>query len=214
MSVSISPSVEEIYNVIDKLAKRISNYRNEPKDTICLGLSLIYKNIEDWYNEINDIFSPDIAKSTADIKDDAEREARVKQLVHYVKRKKRQPAAKRSIEFLVRIQKRYEPGKLRNLINQLDMEKIAIIKDRIKREEWGFIDLAIDQKSQWKAEFIRTKRWDVAAEKIDKWMDYLDSRREEIREAAFSVIDCLDCKEEGMDALYAKLKSSDNKGSS
>lgn len=214
MSVSISPSVEEIYTVIDKIAKRISDYRNKDENTICLGLRLIYKNIEDWYNEIDDVFSPDIAESTAEITDEAERKARIKELVHYVKRRRRQPAAKRSIDFLKRIEKRYNNGEFRSLINKLDIKKITEIKDRIEREEWGFIDLAIEKKSQWKDEYIRTKRWDIAAENIDKWMDYLDNRREEIRGLVFSVIDELKCQGQDMDDLYASLKGSNNKGSS
>ena len=50
----IEITVDELLNIFDTISNRINKDRN----TLCLVLDLANFNVQDWYNEIKDKFSP------------------------------------------------------------------------------------------------------------------------------------------------------------
>jgi len=150
MSLDVKIPVEEIDRVLRKLISDISKFRNRHKEGVCLGLTLIYKNIDEWYNEINAVYSREIsAQITPGGIDKEKRGDIITEITTLTRRSRKQIPAGNSKEFLEKIVNDKDYRKvLDNLEPTITPSEIETLKQDILREdkEHGFIDLALEQK--------------------------------------------------------------------
>lgn len=199
-------SVEETDRVLRRLIHDVSKFRNRHREGICLGLTLIYKNIHGWYNEINDVFSPEIAEQITGEIDQEKHRGIITKITKFTRRSRRQVQGRNSTKFLEQIMNDKDYRKVLDKSN-INIDSIESLKQDILRDdkEHGFVDLALDRKRSWLKQAAQEKNWKVEAEVIDSWIEELEYKHNVIIDMISGLLNKLACTDEKAHALYEEL---------
>jgi hypothetical protein len=187
MNASATVTAQTIIDLLEKLSGRL----NRDKNAICGGLSLTNQTIFNWYNSLNERFSVEIANSF--VNEGSKRTSEeINFLLSYIYKAEYAPTARRCIEFLRDIERRYNSGELRRLVNQMDTNKLFNIYETLVPR---FIDHAIQGKTDYFGlEKLKQDRGGFEeAETIKRWLTDLDNLREEIRSSISQLQLTIEC---------------------
>jgi len=205
------------FNVdVIKFYEHILGHMNKDKNYICMGLSYIRENVQDWYNTINDIFAPEIRKCyhgeelTINKKVSGAGHLESMLTAHIYT-----PKAVQAQKFLDMIIKRYENGELRKLVNQLDIKNVRELTELIGGEidendkqikPVGFVGIALEKKIFSFQTFISGIKDEKKAREIEEWLERLKKKKVEIENTISSLqdYDHLQCNEDIMKNLYSQ----------
>jgi hypothetical protein len=183
-------------------------------------LALIYKNIHDWYKELNDIYHKEISRQLEGEEIDPELR---KKIVHLTNRAERGDVAADSIEYLKAVEKDYENRELgkalffgrfrrKDWVKELDIEQIILLHDTIDL----FIDQAIGHKKKELDRQLEDPTYTTPAKTINDWLNNLnrvkssyDSSDPTIRGLVMGLMSKIDCGKQVMSRLDREGTSSD-----
>src|SRR5919108_3869991 len=142
--------IEITYDEVEDCFHAISNYIHRDRNAVCLGLNITNTFIQEWYNEVNNIFSYKLARQRTYQKSEAADLQEIEKIINFMGRRIREPATVQSVKFLEDLKRRWDDGELkiqnRNRENDdkisEEIKKIISLVDEFKRKE-------ISTKQQW-----------------------------------------------------------------
>lgn len=216
MSIGVNITPKDIIEGLHLLSYRI----NKDKNIICLALIVTNRNISEWYKEITFFIFDEMAKQLLSGKMTREDARDILSLMHG---SDRVDAAVSCADFLEDIERRYNSGELRNLVDRLDVKQIAKIRSLIgDSHDWDrgtFIGTARSEadivtldymvrgygRREEAKEEADTKYAKLVAGELLSWLKYLESLKEEIRESISSVLYSLGCQQQSIEILYQQV---------
>jgi methyl-accepting chemotaxis protein len=174
----IEITVDELSTIFNK----ISNYINKDKNTLCLVLELANLNVQEWYNEINDKFSPLIGTGIK-----TELPKTPEDLSKCVHNNDRKITADRLASFLDDARKRSES-------HARSMTDIFSSLEEFKATR--------EQKSYWLDAAVETKVWNVDSRQVNDWINDLESIEEQINKSIVSLQNSIGCNPISNEQLF------------
>src|SRR5687768_16184054 len=117
------------------LLQRLSSILNEDKKSICLALSLINQNIQDWENEIISFVINQMTIQMTQRQGPPKKQEHIHANFKTTHKPKREKAATQSIYILKNIEKQYDSGKLKKLVQKLNIDSVQQIQYLINGEQ-------------------------------------------------------------------------------
>jgi hypothetical protein len=188
-------------------------YQNKDKDNLCKALTLIYKNIDDWYKELNGIYSHEI---WAQLEGKQVSEEVRKKIVELTNRAERADAAASAIDYLERIKEDKKNKRLgrsgisgrfrqQKWARQLDIKQVKSLQNALDR----FIEEAIGEKKKELDKRLNDTTYYTPADRINTWLrDLSGIKRRLIRPPTEKLMHKIGCGKQLVYTLNKNVTSS------
>jgi hypothetical protein len=166
---------------IQKLFTNLRAAANRDKKDLCLTLTVINKNVEDWYNEVNKLIARKDSYSTSQIKEALGERRRI-------------PATDRAIMYMDYIEERYNRNELKkNIREKLYPDKIRVIKDNLS----AFMSTIKYAKDMERSRLILDAPDESDVKLDDNLISWIEPLRDRINQLTTKLVFDLECA--GMD---------------
>jgi hypothetical protein len=171
-------------DMIRMLLQELRNLRDKDKKSVCSILYLADKNIQDWYHTLVRKYAEE--KATI-IGQEIPNKDQLSKLLHFMMGRKNSHANTYASYCLVDIINDYESGRLRRLVDNLDINRIREISRLI--DEFHSKVFSTD----WQLRIEDAGYGELKVKDITDWLNTLDELREKIGGLATSIRVDLKC---------------------